>query len=178
MRKGVLAGLLAAALFPVLLNARKPKVTVDPTANFALFKTYAWVPGTAAPNPAMNTLIQTSIDQELQNCGLQRVGTISAANLLVRYDVAGGVQTSYQPGDPLYATTGGMPLPTSTMWDQGGAMVSVTKGALTIRLMDTAKQHVVWSSSLEENLEEASSKRYVQVNRLIGEMFKDYPTRK
>ena len=158
--------------------AGKPKVTVDKSADFTLYKTYAWVPGTAAPSPMMNTIIIATIDYELQRAGLRKVDDMSAAHLLVRYDADGGVQASYKPGDPTYATTGGIPLPTASMWDSGGQAVTVLKGAISIRLFDLAKQHVVWTSTQQESLEETASRRHLQVNKLVSDMFKDFPPKK
>ncbi len=158
--------------------SKKPKTIVDKTVDFNTYNTYAWVPGSAAKAAMMHTIITITIDNELQRVGLAKILDIRAADLLVRYDAAGGVQMSYTPGDPSYSASGGFPPPTATMWGAGGAPVTVAKGAIKIQLMDREKARVVWSSSLEQALEEKTSKRYLQVNLVVANMFKDFPRKK
>lgn len=177
------AGAIVLALTGVLLLAaplcaKKPKVVVDPTADFTLYKTYAWVSGTAAPNPLMNTAITTTIDSELERGGLTRIEDIRKADLLVRYDVEGGAQVSYSASDPTYAASGGVPPPNATVWGTGSGAVAVQEGAIEVRLMDRVRQHVVWTSATEGKLDDQLSKRYQQAVEKVQELFKDFPPKK
>ncbi len=174
-------GFFVVALVLLLITSsesKKPKTIVDKTVDFNAYKTYAWVPGSAAKAAMMHTIITATIDNELQRVGLEKILDIRAADLLVRYDASGGVQMSYTPSDPTYSASGGFPPPTATMWGAGGAPVTVAKGAIKIQLMDREKARVVWSSSLQQSLEEKTSKRYLQVNLVVADMFKDFPRKK
>ncbi len=157
---------------------KTPKTVTDKSADFSRYRTYAWSPGAPAPNPIMDSLIIATVDHELQQAGLDRVDP-AAADLLVRYDVGASIQSASAVTDPTYTASGGAaPLTTSPAWTVGGATQSLARGNLSIRVMDKAKERVVWSSIAEENLDDAMSRRARQVDKLVVRMFKQFPRAK
>jgi hypothetical protein len=163
-------------------EAKKPKTEFDKTIDFKQFKTYAWVQGYPVPNPVANQLLMAAVDAELRQLGLRKVDDPnSSVDLLVRYDARVDYQTGSIAVDPLYTASGGVPTPSATysnIWNQGSAVMSAVEGSLQVRLLDTVRQKVVWGSSVDEKIEQKSSKRLTQINRIIADMFSAYPVKK
>ncbi len=158
--------------------AKKPKTTFDKNVDFSQYKTYAWVKGTAAPDASMDVLITFSVDQQLQGYGL-RTAEPASADLLVRYDAAGGVESSSAANDPTYAASGGIaPITPSAIWTTGGTIDTLTRGSLSIQLLDQAKQRVVWTSTVQEGLDDRPMRRMKQVHEIVGKMFKGFPRKR
>ncbi len=156
---------------------KKPRTWFDKSVDFSQYKTYAWVDGTAAPDTLVNTIIIQAVDYELQHTGL-RLAPANTADLLIRYDVAGGVQASSAATDPTYAASGGIaPITSAALWTTGDAIDIRTKGSLRIGLMDQAKKQVIWTSAAEAGLDSRRVKRIEQVNQIIEEMFKEFPNK-
>lgn len=177
MKREILVwGVVFLTLLPAY--AKKPKTSFDKGADFSQYKTYAWVNGTAAPEPIVDTVIMATVDQELRKAGLRMVEPASA-DLLVRYDVAGGVVSSSPATDPTYAASGGvLPYTTTAIWTTGESIDTLIKGSLCIQLLDQSKQKVVWSSVVQEGLDDRRPKRLEQAAQAVQRMFKDYPKKK
>ncbi len=155
--------------------AKKPKATFDTGTDFSRYKTYAWSPGTAAPDVIMNTLIIGTIETQLERAGLKKADAASA-DLLVRYDAAAGVDAASTATDPTYAASGGVaPVAVFNPWTMGGAIDTQAKGTLLIRLLDQSKKQIVWSCEANEGLDDRRARRIKQVNEIIAKMFKEFP---
>jgi hypothetical protein len=109
--------------------------TGSPTADFQAFKTYAFVPvdrldmaGSQMMHPVTRRNLEAAIGRELQAKGLSPAASDSKPSLLVSYfaDVYEGVDKNR----PISGSTG------ETRWQR--------QGRLTIDLIDTADQQVVW----------------------------------
>lgn len=158
--------------------AKKPRTTFDKSVEFSQYKTYAWVTGTAAPDAVVNTIIIQAVDYELQHAGLQ-LAPANIADLLIRYDVAGGTQASSAASDPTYAASGGYaPITSTALWTTGDAVDIRTKGSLCVQLMDQASTRIIWTSVAQAGLDSRRVKRIEQVNQVIEQMFKEFPKKK
>jgi hypothetical protein len=109
--------------------------TGSPTADFQAFKTYAFVPvdrldmaGSQMMDPVTRRNLEAAIGRELQAKGLSPAASDIKPSLLVSYfaDVYEGVDKNR----PISGSTG------ETRWQR--------QGRLTIDLIDTADQQVVW----------------------------------
>jgi hypothetical protein len=107
----------------------------SPTADFQAFKTYAFVPvdrldmaGSQMMDPVTRRNLEAAIGRELQAKGLSPAASDIKPSLLVSYfaDVYEGVDKNR----PISGSTG------ETRWQR--------QGRLTIDLIDTADQQVVW----------------------------------
>jgi hypothetical protein len=91
----------------------------------------------------------------------------------------GGADVASAATDPTYATSGGIaPITQSAVWTTGGWMDTLMKGTLCIRLLDTGKQQIVWTSVAEEGLDDRRARRVDQVSQIVQKMFKDFPKKK
>ncbi|HEX7288397.1 MAG TPA: DUF4136 domain-containing protein [Candidatus Angelobacter sp.] len=165
-------------LFAGLAFAQKIKTGYDKSADFSGFKTYAWTQQQPSPiQPLVATLIVADIDHELAAKGLRKVE--KDPDVLVSYYAGGDAQSAFAQTDPGNLSTGGIPTPNATMWTgslPATALPPVVKGTLIIDLADARKQRLVWRGSGEAKLDyEKRSKIYDTVNKVIPEMFKDYP---
>ena len=176
--KKIVVSLVLVCTFLSAALAKKPKTEFDKTVDFAQYKTYAWVQGQPASNPIAHQFLIAAANAELGKLGLQQIENPDAADLLVRYDAQVGHLTSSSAIDPTYSASGGMPTPNagmSNIWNQGSVVTSVAEGSLVILVLDRVRQKVVWSSSVKENMEQKSSKRIAQINRIVEAIFATYP---
>jgi hypothetical protein len=168
---------MAASLLP-LAEAKRAKTDFDKSVDFTLYKTYAWSNGYPVPNPVTSLLLVAAVDAEMQTLGLRRLDDPDVADLLIRYDARVEHQTGGIAVDPMYTASGGMPTASagfSNVWNQSSGVMSAAEGTIQLRLLDTAKQKIVWGSSMQEHIEQKSSKRLKQINKMITAMFADYP---
>jgi hypothetical protein len=172
---GVAALILIVLISALPACAKKPKATFDKNTDFSRYLTYAWVAGTAAPDIIIDRVIVTSVEGELEQAGLKKVDPASA-DLLVRYDAAGGVDVSSGATDPTYAASGGVaPISSFSVWTMGGGLETQMKGSLLIRLADQQKNQIVWSCVAQEGLDDRKARRVKQVGEIVVQMFKDFP---
>lgn len=171
----ILVGVLLCAI-PAL--GKKPKATFDKNTDFSRYKTYAWVAGTAAPDIVVDKIIIGTIETQLERAGLKKADA-GSADLLVRYDAAGGVSAASTATDPTYAASGGVaPVAVFNPWTMGGAMDTQMKGSLLIRLLDQSNKQIVWTCEAAEGLDDRRARRVEQVNQIVVKMFKEFPKKK
>src|SRR5262249_50685586 len=75
MRKLIV--LICIVIGAVTANAQKVQVGADPAVNLNTYKTYAWAPGLAGPNPLIHQIIVDAVDNALAAKGLKKVETDS-----------------------------------------------------------------------------------------------------
>jgi uncharacterized protein DUF4136 len=158
--------------------AQKIKTGYDKSAEFSGFKTYAWTEQQPSPiQPLVATIIVADIDHELAAKGLRKVE--KDPDVWVSYYAGGNAQSAFAQTDPGNLSTGGIPSPNATMWTgslPATALPQVVQGKLFVDLVDARKQQLVWRASVEAKLDyDKRSKIYDTVNKVIPEMFKDYP---
>jgi hypothetical protein len=173
--------LLVVILGATLARAQKVKVGYDKSADFAQFKTYAWMPRqTPATMPLLATSIQLDVDHALAAKGLTKVE--SNPDLLVTYQSGVDAQSAAPALDSGYTASGGIPPPNSTMWGgslAAGSVAQVVHGTLAVVLIDARQKQTVWSGTAKAKIDtEKQSKLFDQVDKAITEMFKNYPPAK
>jgi hypothetical protein len=160
--------------------AQKVKVGYDKSADFSQFKTYAWQERrTPATRPLVAAAIQLDIDAALSDKGLRKIDASSGPDLLIVCTGGMDAQSSASAQDPGYTATGGFPLPNATMWSgslPANAGQQVLKGALTVDVVDIRRQQLVWRGTAKANLDsQDQSKVFDQADKVVTEMFKQYP---
>ena len=174
-RTSIAAILVGVLLCTIPALGKKPKATFDKSTDFSVYKTYAWAAGTAAPDIVVDKIIIGTVETQLERAGLKKTDA-GSADLLVRYDAAGGVSAASTAVDPTYATSGGVaPVAVYNPWTMGGAMDTQMKGSLLIRLLDQSKKQIVWSCEASEGLDDRRARRVEQVNQIVVKMFKEFP---
>jgi hypothetical protein len=174
--------LSALLLLVTAAAAQKIETGYDKSADFSHYKTYAWIPrATPATNPVLASLIDTNIDYELQQKGLQRVD--HDPDLLVKsYGGATDVEGGFAAEDPSYAATGGAPVADATMWVGSLAPTPVPQvmhGSITVDLVDARQKHLVWRATAKGKMDyDKRSKLLDEANKAISKMFKNYPPAK
>jgi hypothetical protein len=148
------------------------KVTVDwdKTADFTKYKTYWWDKGTPVPNQLMHDRIIAAIDKELAAKGFQKVEDRSAADLIILYHAAVGVETQ------LYTTDMGG----GWGWRWGGGMSTTTvekipQGQLVVDIGDAKTKKLLWLGNASETLSDKPEKNEEKVNKAVKNLFKKFP---
>lgn len=172
---------LPLCLFVVLLacattQGQKVETGYDKDADFAQYKTFAWVKrDLPPPNPLLAALIANNIEVELKEKGLRRVDR--DPDLLVSFYGGSTAQGAFAPADPGFTAYGGEPI--TGAWGgsvPGTAMPPLLKGTLAIDLVDAHGKHLVWRAVANANLAyDDRNKMLNQVNKAVAEMFKKYP---
>jgi Domain of unknown function (DUF4136) len=165
----VLAGCFLAA---VAASAQSVSMDYDKTANFAAFKTYAWMPGTPSGNQLMDQRIQDGVDQQLAAKGLKKIDDPSQADLDVAFYVALTSQTQI--------STTGMGGWGYGWGGYGGGMTTTSVnnipiGHLIVDLGDSKTKKLVWRGNAHDNLASKPDKVAKQIQKSLEKMFKKYP---
>ena len=168
---------------PVLIllataQGQKVETGYDKAADFAQYKTYAWVErDVPPPNPLLAAIIANNIEVELNQKGLHKVR--GNPDLLVSFYGGSTAQGAFAAGDPGFTAYGGAPLPGATMWSGSAsaeAMPHLLKGTLAVDLVDARQKRLVWRGIANANLAyDDRNKMLEQVNKAVELMFKKYP---
>jgi hypothetical protein len=112
----------------------------------------------------------------LQQSGMTEA-RVGAADLLVTYHAA--VNTDLSVGtaiDPTFAASGGVPTPGHSAWEvAGGGATHVTKGSLTIEMVDRAANRPVWSGTAKRTVSDMPHERWDQVQKALDRLFRRFP---
>jgi hypothetical protein len=160
------AGLLILLAFVAQGRPSPGKVNsvYDKTASFAGLKTYSWVAGQPAFDPAVHKVIVATIDAEMSGLGLKKAegGT---GDVTIRYLA---VRSTSVDLDKLEALT-----------KEGGDLTGAnyTVGRLIIVLEDAKSTRRLWAADSIERVDPAPAVRDETVKRVVGRMFETYPTR-
>lgn len=145
------------------------QVTVDslPGTDFSRFKTYIWrVSPQPIPDAEWNGRIISNVDAQLSAKGLKKVGPESNPDLLVLY-IAGNAPTSPSATDT-YATGPSFGIQKEEQND----------ASIKVYLEDTHSQAVVWYALGTDALADTSDQNIRKLEKLVQEMFKNYPPAK
>jgi hypothetical protein len=157
-------------------QGQKVETGYDKDADFAQYKTFAWVKrDIPPPNPLLAALIANNIEVQLKEKGLRRVDR--NPDLLISFYGGTTAQSAFAPGDPGFTALGGEPV--TGAWGGSApatAMPHLVKGNLAIDLVDAHKQNLVWRAVAKTNLDyDNRNKMLDQVNKAIEAMLKNYP---
>ena len=166
---GLMVLLLLIAHSPVPAAQGRPAAgkvnsTYDKTATFKTFKTYGWVAGQNAFDPAVHKTIVSAIDAEMSALGLKKVeGRTGDATL--RYLAVRSTSVDLAKLEALEKQGG----------DQSGATFTV--GRLVIVMEDAKSSHQLWAVDGLERLNPAAAERDETIKHVVARMFETYPTR-
>jgi len=171
-RAPVLGLIFMLAILPV---AGKVTSDHDLEADFTQYKTFAWKPGTEAPNPITEKRIHRAIEAELVAKGI--VAAAESPDLFVYTHVSSSQTSSVDFVGFGYGGYAG--------WDGWGYwgpvattinMRDVYHGALIVDLVDTHKNALVWRAVANETFLELDMDKIAKmVNKVVKKMFREFP---
>ncbi len=158
------------------LAAKKAQINYDKTTDFSKFKTYAWVPGTPAPDPRVDKYITDSVTDVFRRSGMTEAKP-GEADIVATYHVAGSSDFSVGTAlDPTYASSGGVLIPGTSVWAPSGAGSTVVrKGTITFVIVNRAANKAVWTGSAQAKLADNLGERWGQVQKALDQLFHDFP---
>ena len=153
--------------------AQRVDVDWDHSADFSMYRTYAWM---ESKNPApdiWDQRIVQDIDLQLTAKGLQKAETGQQPDLFVVYNADVKQQTSLEGYDYDFGP--------GWRWGGGGPVelrpVTENVGTLTVDLVDAQKKHLIWRGTATEVLSDKSEKNIHKVEKATSKMFEKYPPR-
>jgi hypothetical protein len=181
MIRNISALLMAAAVMatagtisPAARVSAQSSVTYDfdGSANFASFKTYAWVAGTEVGDRLNHERIVAAVDAQLAQRGLMKAASVDAADVLVAYHASFDKNlriTGFSSGWGGYRF-GGMRTGTATTEE-------ILVGTLVIDVVQANTKTIVWRGTAtgEVNTKANPEKRDKNINRAAAKIFKNYP---
>ena len=161
----------------VAVQAQKVKVTADPRADLAKYKTYQWDKPLPPGNPIIQQAILDSIDQAMAGKGLTRVE--SGGDVTVVYFAA--ANTDLQIGYPSWSNS--MGTADATGMAVGTQSWPVHKGTLVVDLVDGKTKASVWRASATQSLKDGPSGNAAKdakrvegpIKKSVEKMFKQFP---
>jgi hypothetical protein len=158
------------------LSAQKVRVEFDKTTNFSKYKTYAWVDGTPVFDPQLDAYIKDTVIGVLRHSGMTETG-VSEASLLVTYHAA--INTNLSVGtalDPTFAASGGTPMPGHSVWEVAGSGAThVTKGSLTVEILDRVANHPIWTGTAKHTVDDRPHEHWKQLQKALDKLFRSFP---
>lgn len=161
-----IGGLMILLLFVAQGRPAPGKInsTYDKTAAFATFKTYGWIAGQPAFDPAAHKTIMAAIDGEMKTLGLTKVEG-RAGDVTLRYLAVRSTSVDLDKLEAIERQGG----------DKTGA--DVTVGRLII-VMENAKSGArLWAADGVERLNPAVADRDQTIRGVVARMFETFPTR-
>ncbi len=175
MRIATLATTAALMLLGTIITAQNVTYDVDRTANFSMFRTYAWVQGNRVGDELNHRRIVTAIDTQLARKGFAKLETAASADVLVAYHASfdEDLQVSgFSSGWGAYRFGGSR---------SGSARVEeILIGTLAVDMMDAKTKSIVWRAmaSKEIDVKASPEKRDKSINKAAEKLFKNYPSKK
>ena len=161
-----IGGLMVLLLFVAQGRPAPGKVnsTYDKAAPFATFKTYGWIAGQPAFDPAANKTIMSAIDAEMTTLGLKKVEG-RTGDVTLRYLAVRSTSVDLDKLE-LIEKQGG---------DKAGA--DFTVGRLILVMEDAKSGARLWAADGVERLNPAVADRDQTIRNIVARMFETYPTR-
>jgi hypothetical protein len=148
--------------------AQKVNVDYDHGANFAKYKSYAWIESkNRVASDLTHKRIIEAIEQQLTAKGVQK--TDSNPDLLVVYNAGLKEEVSVQGYSYGYAP-----------YRWGGGTVHVNKvvelrATLVVDLVDAQQQQLVWRGIATDTVSDNPEKNIKKINKAAEKMFKKFP---
>ena len=144
----------------------------DRSANFAGFKTYAWIRGTSLSDELNHKRVMRAVDAQLSAHGLARAESAATADVLVAYHASfdKNIQINgFSSGFGGYRF-GGTRSGTATVDE-------ILVGTLAVDIVDAKSKTIVWRSVATKEIDTRANaeKRDKNINRAAEKLFKNYP---
>jgi Domain of unknown function (DUF4136) len=141
----------------------------DRRANFAAYRTYAWVEAASPADDLNHARIVAAVDQQLAAKGLSRVDGTGNPDVLVVYRVGLTEDLEVNGWDNRWSIPHGGP-----SWAR---VERVQVGTLVVGMIDAETRSMVWRSAASKDLDTGASpeKWEKNLNKAVEKMFKRYP---
>lgn len=161
----------AVALLSTVTFAQSVNFDFDKSANFASFKTYAWVPG-AALDRLNHERIVGAINMQLAGKRLTMVERQENPDLLVAYHAA--LERDLQVTG-FGSGWGGFRFPGS--YSGTARTEDIITGTLIVDIVDARSKTIVWRGTATKELDANAkpAQRDKNINRAAEKLFKNYP---
>jgi len=169
-------GLIAGLLLPIAMTFAGVNYDYDKTVDFSTFKTYTMGQMSKLSSQLQQQRLEQVLDEQLNAKGLTKID--SGGDLLVQVHAAHNTKTritadtmGFGPrwgGWRRYGGFGGM----------GNTMVNVrdiTDGQLTIDLLESNNNQLVWRAIVSEYLSDKPEKVAKSIQKGVTKAFKHYP---
>lgn len=142
----------------------------DRHANFAAYRTYAWVGGTTLAADDLNhARIVAAVDSQLAVKGLAQEDGLANPDLQVFYQVGLRQDLEFNGYDNRWAVPGGGP-----SWARAKP---VPVGTLVVGVIEAKSHSLVWRAAATKDLDlgQSPEKWERNLNKAVEKMFKHYP---
>ena len=161
----------SVALMATITFAQAINYDFDKSANFAAFRTYAWVPG-AALDQMNHERIVGAINMQLIAKQLQLVDRQANADLLIAYHAAFDRDmqiTGFGSG------WGGFRFPGS--YSGTARAEDIVTGTLIVDVINARTETIVWrgTATKEVNINAKPAQREKNINRAVAKLLKNFP---
>lgn len=167
MKNGIVAA-VALVMATAVVYAQKVTVDSDPAAPFASYRTYAWVPGTPAPNPLNEDRLHAAVDARLLARGLSMNTTAPDAYVTTHV-------TTKERKEFISTGFGYGP-----WWGGGYGSTYVdtyVDGTLVVDLYDASTKKMVWRGVATATASDKPSKNIAKMTKALDKMFEKFPLR-
>jgi hypothetical protein len=152
----------------VFAGAGQPKVTAvdsrfDKNVNFGTFRTYSWIRGYDAHDPAVHKLIVAAVEEEMTRLGMQKVE--AGADVTIAYYTVRSAEVDLSAIDRLPPE------------DQGNAPQKML-GRLLVIMRKPADEARLWSASTRDYVTNDPVVLNETIRRVATRLFATYPTHK
>jgi len=164
MRNGLRVA-LAVLLTATVAYAQKVSVDSDPAAPFASYKTYAWVPGTPAPDPLNEDRLHAAVNAQLESRGLAMNTT--APDLIVTTNVTTQERQELIPEGFGWGPWLGAYGP--------AAVETYVEGTLVVDFYDAKTKKMIWRGVATATASDKPTKNAKKMNKALDKMFERFP---
>jgi hypothetical protein len=168
----IYVALAALTLAGTIILAQSVTYDFDKRADFAAFRTYAWVRGTVVPDELNHQRVVDAICAQLAAKALTRVTATANPDVLVAYHASFDRDlqiTGFSSGWGGYRFGGAR---------SGTARTEeILTGTLIVDIVDADSKTIVWRgvAAKEINLKDSAEKRERNINRAAEKLFANYP---
>jgi hypothetical protein len=172
MKTATVARIAAFALLGTTVLAQHVTTDYDRSANFASFKTYAWIRGSEVPDQLNHKRIVQSIDAQLMQKGMRMVEKSANPDVLVAYHVSFDRDlqiNGFSSGWGAYRWGGNR---TGTARAE-----EITVGTLVVDMIDAHSKTIVWRGTASKDVDEGANaaRRDKNARKAMEKLFKNYP---
>jgi uncharacterized protein DUF4136 len=139
----------------------------DQNAQFSQFRTYAWIAGVPARDPAIESQIHDAIDRELPFKGLAKAEDPAAPDLFVSTSVSVEVNRVVQPDQ------WGYDLGPVGMGSSRVNVLTLPMGTLLVDLVDARTRKLVWRGQASRAVDREISEETIR--KAVRKVFRGYP---
>ena len=163
---------VALAVMGSIALAQNVTYDFDRSANFAGFRTYAWIRGTNLADELNHKRVMRAVDAQLSAQGLVRSENPANADVLVAYHASFDKNlqiNGFSSGFGGYRF-GGMRSGTATVDE-------IVVGTLAVDIVDAKSKTIVWRGIATKEIDTRANadKRDKNINRAAEKLFKNYP---